>query len=385
MNQNHFEHNSNYSGFDQPTQTSIDHQPPKEISIRELLLQEKLHKALQAVCEKLNQQEQAANVSTHTPVPSRRFNIIYDYDDDDEENTIPLNEITSQIPPSIAIIPVSPTLEPEDSLIMEDEDLSTIPEKESDEFIKSSVEDLIPILSESEDTIQDDIDDDESLSNEDVPEDNVQIYSNPLFEFDDEYISSDIELLLHRDPSTPKISVASILEGFTDEPPLEENDDLFDLESKENNEEDLYGRLSFSPIDDLMTEEGQKFFDPIHEKIFSPTYVSLPFEDRHYFSLTYVIRFFLPYFTYPMDSSLPLSSGSEATIFDPGIPVFSLESVCDVRRLASSFLVFRGLCFISPDCPGFDDNSRARGFVHRSLDLPSLACLYMGIRYPRSY
>ncbi|GJV95152.1 hypothetical protein Tco_1546729 [Tanacetum coccineum] len=41
----------------------------------------------------------------------------------------------------------------------------------------------------------------------------------------------DIELLLHHDPS---ISIVSILEGFTDEPPFEENDDLFDLESKEN-------------------------------------------------------------------------------------------------------------------------------------------------------
>ncbi|GKE97747.1 hypothetical protein Tco_0021098 [Tanacetum coccineum] len=35
-------------------------------------------------------------------------------------------------------------------------------------------------------------------------------------------------------------------------------------------------------------------------------------------------------------------------------------------------------------CPDYED-SRARGFVHRSLDLQSLACLYMGIRYPRSY
>ncbi|GKA13806.1 reverse transcriptase domain-containing protein [Tanacetum coccineum] len=35
------------------------------------------------------------------------------------------------------------------------------------------------------------------------------------------------------------------------------------------------------------------------------------------------------------------------------------------------------------DCPDFED-SRARGFVHRSLDLQSLTCLYMGIRYPRS-
>ncbi|GJR93193.1 putative reverse transcriptase domain-containing protein [Tanacetum coccineum] len=201
------------------------------MSIRELLLQEKLHKALQAVCEKLNQQEQASNVSTHTPLPSRRFNIIYDYDDDDddyEESTIPLNEIVSQIPLSIAITPVLPTLEPEDSLSVGDEHLSTIPEKESDEFIKSSVEDLVPIPSESEDTSESDNEcnlpscndfspinvskkksmtfsnplfdlnddftstDDESLSDEDVPKDNVKIYSNPLFEFDNEHISSDV-------------------------------------------------------------------------------------------------------------------------------------------------------------------------------------------------
>ncbi|GJZ47640.1 hypothetical protein Tco_0601472 [Tanacetum coccineum] len=158
----------------------------------------------------------------------RRFNIIYDYDNDDEESTIPLNEITSQIPP---ITPVLPTMEPEDSLIMGDENLSTIPEKESDEFIKSSVEDLVPIPSESEDTFKSDSEcdlppcndfspvivfeeksmtfsnplfdsnedftssDDESLSDEDVSEDNVKFYSNPLFEFNDEYISSDVNPL----------------------------------------------------------------------------------------------------------------------------------------------------------------------------------------------
>ncbi|GJV61492.1 reverse transcriptase domain-containing protein [Tanacetum coccineum] len=36
------------------------------------------------------------------------------------------------------------------------------------------------------------------------------------------------------------------------------------------------------------------------------------------------------------------------------------------------------------DCPDFED-SRARGFVHRSLDLLLFACLFMGIQYPRSY
>nr|GEV39556.1 hypothetical protein [Tanacetum cinerariifolium] len=173
--------------------------------------------------------------------------------------------------------------------------------------------------------------DDESLSDEDVPEDNVKIYSNPLFEFDEKYISNDVnllfdlvledieckdsydsnldestflvtplsdsnedeyftprddvELLLHHDPSTPIMSVVSILEGFTDEPPFEENDNLFDLESKKNDWKKI---LYDSPIDDLMTED--KVFDPgIHDQIFSPTYVSLPFKDRHYLFFTYVV------------------------------------------------------------------------------------------------
>ncbi|GJV99884.1 hypothetical protein Tco_1555136 [Tanacetum coccineum] len=363
--------------------------------------------------------EQAANLSTYTTEPSRRFNSFYD-DDDYEASTIPLNDIISQIPP---ITPVLPTLEPEDSLIMGNEELSTIPEKESDELIKSSFEDLVSIPSESEDTFESDggcnlsscedfspinvseeksvtfsnplfdsnddftSSDDELLSDEDVPEDTVKIYSNPLFEFDDEYISSDvnplfnevlediesedsyvskldepdllvtplsklnedecfnpggdvdeIELLLHRDPSTPKISVDSILEGFNDEPPLEENDDLYDLESKENEWKKI---LYDAPIDDLMTED--KVFDlGIPEKFFSPTYVSLPFEDRHYLSLTYVIRIFLPYLTYSMDSSLPLSSGSEDIIFDPDISALSFYSLEPV------------------DCPDYED-SRARG------------------------
>nr|GFA00256.1 hypothetical protein [Tanacetum cinerariifolium] len=52
---------------------------------------------------------------------------------------------------AIAITLDLPTVEPKDSLRMGDEHLDTIPEKESDEFIKSSVENLIPNPSESED------------------------------------------------------------------------------------------------------------------------------------------------------------------------------------------------------------------------------------------
>ncbi|GKE32099.1 hypothetical protein Tco_1451421, partial [Tanacetum coccineum] len=140
---------------------------------------------------------------------------------------MPLSEIISQLPPSIVITTSSPVLlieDPNDSLIMGDEDLSTIPEKESNEFIKSSVEDLVPIPSESKDTSDSDSEcdfpfcdnsvtfsnpvfdanddftssDDESLLEEDVPNENFKIYSNSLFEFDDEYISSDVNPLFNQ-------------------------------------------------------------------------------------------------------------------------------------------------------------------------------------------
>ncbi|GJT93165.1 hypothetical protein Tco_1082010 [Tanacetum coccineum] len=340
---------------------SINHQPQ---SIQEDLNQQKMNdefkielknellNTMQSLCERILQQKQAAN-----------------------DSTIPLNEITSQIPP---LTPVLPTIELEDSLIMGDENLSTILEKELDEFIKFSVEDLVSIPSKFEDTSDNDSEcylplyddfspinvpegksvtfsnplfdsndnftssDDESLSDKDVSENNVKIYSNPLFEFDNEYISSDvnilfdevleniksggvdeIELLLHHNPSTLNISVASILEGFTDEPPLEENDDLFDLKSKENEWKKI---LYDATMDDLMTEE--KVFNPgIHETFCSPTYVRLPFEDSHYLSLTYVIQIFLPYFTYPVGSPFLLSSGSKDIIFDPNIFAYSFYSL----------------------------------------------------------
>nr|GEZ37288.1 hypothetical protein [Tanacetum cinerariifolium] len=79
--------------------------------------------------------------------------VCYD-DDDDEERSYSLDDnIISGLPPFSAITPDAPVLsieEPDNSLSMRDEHLDTIPETESDEFIKSGVENLIPIPSESE-------------------------------------------------------------------------------------------------------------------------------------------------------------------------------------------------------------------------------------------
>nr|GEV84098.1 hypothetical protein [Tanacetum cinerariifolium] len=84
--------------------------------------------------KKLQQLEQWAN---HSTSPSKHFNY-FCYDNDDEEDY------------TIAVTPSLSTEEADNSLNMRDEHLDTILATESDEFIKSSVKNLIPIPSESE-------------------------------------------------------------------------------------------------------------------------------------------------------------------------------------------------------------------------------------------
>ncbi|GJY70329.1 hypothetical protein Tco_0474032 [Tanacetum coccineum] len=316
----------------------------------------------------------------------------------EQERSIHLRDIISELPPSIEITPVLPTLEPDDSLIMGNEKLRTIPEKESDEVIKSCVEDFVPIPSESEDTSK-------SYSECILPS------ILPLFEFDDEYISSDlnplfdevledieckdsydfnldestllvtplsdsnedeffapgndIELLLHHDSSTPKISVVSILEGFTDEPPLEENDDLFDLKSKMNEWKKL---LYDAPIDDLMTKD--KIFDPggnIDEiDAFLDVDISTDIEDGYHDSKGEIL-----YVESLLSHDTILSLPPEVFLdHDPR----SLSDINNLKIMVKVFDLGIHEKIFSPtyDCLDFED-SHACGFVHRPLDLQSLA------------
>ncbi|GKG17075.1 hypothetical protein Tco_0362032, partial [Tanacetum coccineum] len=85
----------------------------------------------------IQKKEEEKRITEEQAARDRSWKIPICYDDD-EDNTI-------------AITPVLPIEEPVNSLSMGDEHLDTIPETESDEFIKSSVENLVPIPSESED------------------------------------------------------------------------------------------------------------------------------------------------------------------------------------------------------------------------------------------
>nr|GEV62911.1 copia protein [Tanacetum cinerariifolium] len=132
MNKNFY--NSNSSGFDQSqlSQFPVIHQPPQEMSIQEM---EDLKQQYLDEMKRLINSNILANLSTY---PSKHFNsFCYDDDDDDEAYTI-------------AVTPSLSTEEPDNSLSMKDDHLDTILATESDEFIKSSFENLIPIPSESE-------------------------------------------------------------------------------------------------------------------------------------------------------------------------------------------------------------------------------------------
>ncbi|GKB50148.1 putative reverse transcriptase domain-containing protein [Tanacetum coccineum] len=167
-------------------------------------------------------QEQVVNLDTYTPEPSqyRKIPICYD-DDDDEESSIPLKDIIiSGLPPCVAITPVLLTEEPVDSLIMEDKHLDTIPETESDELIKSSVEDLVHTPSESDGISESECDlpvcDDSSPKKDEVLDDIISIPpGNGNDHFNAE--SSLIESVLNRDNviSSPKIDF--LLEEFAGE------------------------------------------------------------------------------------------------------------------------------------------------------------------------
>ncbi|GKC31176.1 hypothetical protein Tco_1038470 [Tanacetum coccineum] len=88
---------------------------------------------------------------------------------------------------------ITPDLPITDSLIMEDEHLDTIPVTKSANTIKSSVDDLVPIPSESADLFDGEIKCDVPI-NDDSSESHFTTFSNPLFDSNDDFSSDDESL-----------------------------------------------------------------------------------------------------------------------------------------------------------------------------------------------
>ncbi|GJW36095.1 hypothetical protein Tco_0059015 [Tanacetum coccineum] len=295
MNQNLYEpnfcYNSNSSDFDQfqHPQYPVIHQPRQEMSTEMLLAKEKLIKAIRTCLKNNNQPPEEKSIAVllaeeNLPTLGNTSNQLKQeeqdssqywkppvyYSDDDDDF---YRESIDETPPSDAITPDLPIT---DSLVMEDEHLDTIPETDSDEEIESSVENLNLTPSESEDLsdyvsecdlpfcdnspdfnndseifsnplFDSNVDytssDDESSSGEDVLVENFKIYSNPLLEFDEEIFSSEINPLYNE-----------VLEDLDSIPPGNENDHF-------NAESDLIESLlnkdtviTFPKIDFLLEE-----------------------------------------------------------------------------------------------------------------------------------
>nr|GEU49307.1 hypothetical protein [Tanacetum cinerariifolium] len=116
------------------------------------------------------------------------------YDNDDEYSILYKEYLENS---SNAITTVLPTKEPEYSLSMGYEHLNSILETESDEVIESSVKNLFPIPSEYDVTF-----DDESECDVPVKDESSSVFttfSNPIFDDNDDFTSSDDELLSDED------------------------------------------------------------------------------------------------------------------------------------------------------------------------------------------
>ncbi|GJY68316.1 hypothetical protein Tco_0471298 [Tanacetum coccineum] len=112
----------------------------------------------------------------------------------------------------------------------------------------------------------------------------------------------------------------------------------------------------------------------------STTNVNVPLEDDQSSLFTYVVWIFLAFLTYPVAPPYLLSCGNEDIIFDPGISNYH-SFMPDVSHRSGTFIKFNVYPNrLNENCPDCDD-SRARGFVLRSLELHILSFI-LGIRYP---
>ncbi|GJT71257.1 hypothetical protein Tco_1030543 [Tanacetum coccineum] len=156
-------------------------------------------------------EEQVAIINSLYQNPDLLQSFIYhdddnDDDDYDKESILSMNTDMFETPSPDAITTSSPIKEPKESVIMEDEDINTIPEKESDKENESSVENLFYIPTESKVTSDNESECDLPIFDDsplDVFEDNCVLFFKPLFDSygdstSSEY-SSDNESFLEED------------------------------------------------------------------------------------------------------------------------------------------------------------------------------------------
>ncbi|GJT09510.1 reverse transcriptase domain-containing protein [Tanacetum coccineum] len=189
----------------------------------------------------LEHKEQAAKISI-----SRKFPV---YDDDDDEYSFQTQEYLKKF--SSTITPVLSTEERDNSLSMGDEHLSTILATKSNEVIKSSVKNLVPIPSKLEDILD-------------------KLCDMPTCDNDRINVESDlVESLINHDTSIVYSSkIDHILEEFTDElariapipPGIVEAD--FDPKDGTSSDDDDFEDIEYVSLEEVNdVDQEEKEFD----------------------------------------------------------------------------------------------------------------------------
>nr|GFA97336.1 hypothetical protein [Tanacetum cinerariifolium] len=227
-----------------------------------------------------------------------------------------------------AITPVLSTEETENSLSMGDEHLDTIPATESDEVIKSSVEDLVLIPSETKgipDTMCD-----VHLNNPTPFEaknhfETVINSKDDISSSDDDSLYENIEYV-EASPHDSEVVRLEVTEIVTLEVEAIEDDNLQISSGSTTTHSDIslskYDLFIFDFTHEEFSDKLAHIISPpkIRENL-STTSVNLPNEDDYSPLLTYVVWIFLAYLTYPVIPPYLLPFGNKDTIFDPSITI----------------------------------------------------------------
>nr|GEU28866.1 hypothetical protein [Tanacetum cinerariifolium] len=219
---------------------------------------EDIHELLRKLLEDL----QIINEELAEYINSPSWNCPTFYDDNDDEYSIQYREYLENS--SNAITPDLPNEEPDKSLSMGDEHLSTISEIKSDEVIKSSVENLVPIPSESEGIFGDTCD--VAFCDNSPPLDVLNDHFEPFSDFNDDCTLSDDDSFVDIDyveatpPDSKLISLEEVKDDIIREKLLNINLLIAKIECLNDNPSSDYVLKSPSPFPNPV-EDNDSFFE----------------------------------------------------------------------------------------------------------------------------
>nr|GFA68162.1 hypothetical protein [Tanacetum cinerariifolium] len=327
--------------------------------------------------EKLQQLEQWANRLTY---PSKRFNSFFFDDDDDEDYTTAItpSEPVDSLSMGDEHLNTILAMESDESIKSSVGNLvpnPSEPEGETGCDLPACFTAFSNVLFNAD--YEFDSVDDQSLHNEDFLE---KIFLNPLFEEEIISIKKDthhfnaesdlVESMLNRDSSIISSSskIDSLLDEFVGELTLLKSipSGIDETDCHPENEIRFTERLLYDNLSPRLLEEFNSENSNADIESFSPSPIPIKDSDSHMeeidlsfnsvdplppsiedddndsegdnlflerllhddliplpdtLDFSNVVRVFLPFFTYPVTSSILLSSGSEDTIFDPGITI----------------------------------------------------------------